>query len=90
MAHYKSKKQKTILYYPKDYPGSKIIKKFKKPRSPRTRIFACSDPDGWFIDVLDIKTRTGEVADDEGWITAKDIPQWVSWYKNLGWEEVKD
>jgi hypothetical protein len=90
MAYKKPKKEKITLYYPKDFPGSRIIKKFKKPRSPRTKILACSDKDNWFVDVLDLKTRTGEVADDEGWITMKDVPQWVTWYKNLGWDEVKD
>ena len=81
------KKTKSILYFPKDYPGFKLIKQFKKPRSPRTRLFACGDPEGWFIDVMEIKTRTGEVIDNDGWITERDIKQWTEWYETLGWEE---
>jgi hypothetical protein len=78
-------KKKT--YYPDDYPGAVIVKKFNKPRSPRTRIFSCSDPDNWFVDVLEIKSKTKEVVDDEGWITMKDVDDWTDWYKRLGWEE---
>jgi len=84
-----AKKTKQITYFPKDYPNFKVLKKFTKPRSPRTRIFATADPEGWFIDVIEIKTRTGEVVDEEGWIIEKDMPEWSNWYKNLGWEEQK-
>jgi len=83
------KKTKEITYYPKDYANFKLIKQFRKPRSPRTRLFICNDPDGWFIDVIEIKTKTGEVVDNEGWITKKDLDGWSNWYKNLGWIEQK-
>jgi hypothetical protein len=81
------KKYTTKKYFPKDYPGFKLIKKFNKPRSPRTRMFACGDPDGWFIDVMEIQTKTGQVMDEEGWITERDVKQWTEWYKRLGWIE---
>jgi len=84
-----AKKKRQTKYFPQDFPNFKIIKKFRKHRSPRTRLFACGDPDGWFIDVLEIKTKTGEVTDEEGWITEKQVEGWTSWYKNLGWEEEK-
>jgi hypothetical protein len=87
---YAKKKIKEITYFPKDYPNFKIIKTFRKPRSPRTRMFACADPEGWFIDVFELKTKTGEVVDNEGWITEKDVEQWTGWYKRLGWEEQKN
>ena len=87
MAWQKKTEKKEITHFPKDYPKFKIIKTFKKSRSPRTRIFATNDKDGWFIDVFEIKTRTGEVADNEGWITKKDMSDWITHYKNLGWEE---
>ena len=76
----------------KDYSEKesyKVLKKFTKPRSPRTRLFLCNDPDGWFIDVLELKTKTGEVTDNEGWITEKDLEQWCDWHANMGWVEQK-
>lgn len=79
-------KKKETRYYPTDFPNINFEVKFRKPRSPRTRILSCSDKDEWFVDVLEIMTKTGKVVDDEGWITMKDIPQWTGWYKNLGWE----
>ncbi len=79
------KKRAEIKHYPKDFEDFKLIKLFRKPRSPRTRIFTCNDPDGWFIDVIEIKTKTGEVVDEEGWITNRDVDQWTEWYERLGW-----
>jgi len=82
-------KKKAIQYYPDDFPNINFEVKFRKPRSPRTRILSCSDKDKWFVDVIEIKTRTREVVDNEGWITMKDIQQWIDWYKRLGWEVEK-
>lgn len=76
-------------YFPDDFPNFKIVKKFKKSKSSRTRIFATEDPDEWFIDVLEIKTKTGEVVDEEGWITERDVEEWADWFSRLGWEEIK-
>ena len=86
---YRKKKIKEITHFPKDYTDFKIIKKFTKPRSPRTRLFATNDQDGWFIDVFSIKTKTQEVVKNEGWITERDLPQWINWYERLGWVEQK-
>ena len=88
MAYKKPKTKKETLYFPKDYPKYKIVKVFRKTRSPRTRIFATNDKEGWFIDTFEIKTRTGEVVDNEGWITEKDMADWTTWYAGQGWEEV--
>lgn len=82
-----AKKKKQLKQFPEDFSDFKIIKKFRKHRSPRTRIFATNDPEEWFIDVLEIKTKTGEVTDEEGWILEKDVETWVDWYKRLGWIE---
>lgn len=82
-----AKNKKERKYFPKDFPGFKIVKKFNKSRSPRTRLFACGDPCQWFIDVLEINTKTGEVVDDEGWIIEKDVETWADWYDSLGWKE---
>jgi hypothetical protein len=82
-------KKKPTTYFPKDYPDFKIIKKFKKGRSPRTRLFITNDPDEWFIDVIEIKTKSGEVTDEEGWVIRKDLDDWTEWYKRLKWEEEK-
>jgi len=84
MSKYKKKEKK---YWPTDYPNFKTIKIFNKPRSPRTRVLTSEDKDGWFIDVLSVKTKTGEVADNQGWILKKQIQGWVDWYKSLGWVE---
>jgi len=84
-----NKKEKEITHFPKDYSNFKVIKKFTKPRSPRTRVFATSDKEGWFIDVFSIKTKTGEVVNNEGWITQEQIKQWTNWYETLGWIEKK-
>ena len=91
MAYYinKEKENKEKKYFPADYPNFKIIKTFTKPRSPRTKIFATDDPEGWFIDLFSIKSKTREVVNNEGWITKKDIPNWVTWYESLGWIEKK-
>jgi len=87
---YSKKIKKEITHFPKDYPKFKIIKTFRKPHSPRTRMFATNDPNGWFIDVFEIKTKSEEVADNEGWITEKDMKDWTTWYERLGWVEQKD
>lgn len=81
------KKKKVTKYYPQDFKGYKVIKEFKKPRSPRTRLFLTNDPDKWFIDVIEIKTKTGEVTDEEGWIIERDVKGWSDWYNRLGWKE---
>lgn len=83
-------KKGTGKYWPDDYPGFKIIKAWKKKRSPRIKIWATDDPDEWFIDILDVAKKTKEVKDEEGWIIKKDVEGWSSWYKNLGWEEIQD
>ena len=85
----KAKTVKEITYFPADYPDFKVIKRFTKPRSSRTRLFATNDPEGWFIDIFSIKTKTGEVASNEGWLTKKDLDQWIDWSKSLGWIEQK-
>ena len=86
---YKKKQKEKPKYFPTDYSNHKIVKQFRKHRSPRTRLFLTNDPDEWFIDVVEIKTKTGEVTDDEGWIIEKDLDTWTSWYNGLGWEEEK-
>lgn len=85
-----AKTTKTKKYYPADFSKYKVVKKFNKPRSPRTRLFVTNDPDKWFIDVIEIKTKTGEVTDEEGWIIEKDLNDWTVWYNRLGWEEEKN
>ena len=81
-------KKTTGKFFPKDYPNFKVVDKFHKKRSPRLRIFATGDPDEWFVDVLDVMKKTGEVVEEEGWITAKDVPSWTEWFNRLGWISV--
>lgn len=76
-----------IKHYPTDYPKHKIVKSFSKSRSPRTLLFITNDKDEWFIEVIEIKTKTGEVANREGTIIAKDMPHWIKWLDGIGWKE---
>jgi len=85
-----AKKKEKKLFFPEDYPGYKILKKFNKPRSPRTRLFTTHDEEGWFIDVMEMMTKSKQIVSDDGWIIEKDVPHWTLWYENLGWTETTD
>jgi hypothetical protein len=84
------KKKSLGKYWPQDYSNFKVIKIWAKKRSPQLRIWATNDPDGWFIDILHVGRKSKEVKEEEGWIIPKDLDDWSSWYKILGWEEIKE
>lgn len=81
-------KKSSGKYWPQDYEGFKVIKAWIKKRSPRAKIWATNDPEEWFIDILDVAKKTGEVKTSEGWVIKKDIEGWSDWYKSLGYEEI--
>jgi len=58
----KSKKVENIA----DYADYKVLAHLVKPRSPISVKFVTNDEDGWFIDKLCYKTKTGVITLDEG------------------------
>lgn len=71
------------------YKKHKLIARLKKTRSPHEILFSTSDPDGWFIDVIWYKKKTGEIS-DKSLIIKKDLDIWMRFQKSLGWEEFSD
>ena len=81
-------KVKSLKYFPADYQGYNILNVFKKDNARTGRAFVTNDPDEWFVDVLYYNLKDGKVKEIET-IIAKDIPYWITWFKNLGWNEEK-
>lgn len=63
------------------------MSRFKKKRSPHTLVFLTEDPEEWFIDCIEYKSKSGVVIHDDI-IIMKDMPDWIDWHKRLEWEEV--
>ncbi|MFW6310795.1 MAG: hypothetical protein ACOC1K_01015 [Nanoarchaeota archaeon] len=72
--------------YPKDFENYKVLKLLKKKRSPLKTVFATNDPEGWFINVITYKNKSGEVSDVET-IIEKDLKDWYEWHERMGWEK---
>ena len=70
-----------------DYSSHKKLLEMKKPKSPHSLVFMTKDKDGWFINCVEYKTKSGIVAHDE-LIIEKDMKQWIEWHKRLGWQEI--
>ena len=70
-----------------EFADYKKLAKMKKKRSPHTVEFLCNDPEGWFIDCVEYRTKSGVVMHDDC-INEKDMPSWITWHNNMGWEEV--
>ena len=70
-----------------EFSDYKKLLKMKKKRSPHTVEFLCDDPDGWFINCVEYRTKSGVVMHDD-YIIETGLAGWISWHKNLGWEEV--
>jgi hypothetical protein len=70
-----------------EFASYKELARFKKKRSPHSVVFVTEDPEGWFIHCVEYKTKSGEVMYDD-YIIEKDMNDWLTWHKNLGWEEV--
>jgi len=70
-----------------EFAGYKELLRMKKPRSPHSILFCTEDPEEWFVNCVEYKSKSGKVVHDD-FIIMKDMPGWVSWHKNLGWNEV--
>ncbi len=72
----------------------KILKVYKKKRSPHTYVFQVEEidvePEGeeWFIAVLKIKSKTQEIV-DKSIIIRKNIDDWVRSFIQKGYERVE-
>lgn len=78
--------KKVINYFPGDFPKHKILCALSKKGSPRTLVIATEDKDEWFIDCIEIKTKSGEVMHVES-IIEKDWKSRKDWYEISGWKE---
>ena len=70
-----------------EFAEFKELLRMKKPRSPHRVLFCTDDPEGWFIQCVEYKNKSGKVVHDDC-INKNSMPGWVSWHKNLGWEEL--
>jgi len=68
------------------FSAYKEIMRMKKKKSPHSVIFCTNDPDGWFINCVEYRTKSGVVMHDDC-IIKKDLQEWIGWHKNIGWEE---
>jgi hypothetical protein len=71
-----------------DYSEYKVLAEVRKPNARTSIIFVCNDPDGWSIDKLNYKIKSGEITLNEG-VNAKDFPDFIQWYITLGYERIK-
>jgi hypothetical protein len=72
-----------------DFKSFKKLYKFAKPRSPLCIELMTDSIDGWLIDIVKYKKKTGEVRDNFS-ILRKEIDTWVTKYKEAGWSLTKD
>jgi hypothetical protein len=70
-----------------EFSSYKELERFKKKRSPHTLVFLTNDPDEWFIDCIEYRSKSGVVIHDD-LIIAKDLLDWIRWHKSMGWKEV--
>jgi len=78
-------KKEKITQNISEFAEYKELGRMKKPRSPHTTVFLTNDPEKWFINCIKYKTKSGIVAHND-YIIAKDMPAWIVWHKNLGWD----
>jgi len=69
-----------------EFSSYKELQRMKKKRSPHSILFCTNDPEGWFIDCVEYKTKSGVVMHDD-YIIETDYLSWVKWHENLGWEK---
>ena len=70
-----------------DFSAYKKLVSMTKKRSPHSIVFCTDDPEGWFINCVEYRTKSGVVIHDD-YIIETDLESWITWHKNLGWEEV--
>lgn len=82
-----TKKEKTS--YISKYDNHKVLKRFNKPKSPKTIMFCTKDfPDEWLVDYLEFKTKSGIVTYDV-FITASQLPKYYEDLLKEGFIETK-
>jgi hypothetical protein len=81
------KKKDKVIQNISEFSAYKELLRMKKERSPHSILFCTEDPEGWFINCVEYRTKSGVVMHDS-FIIEKDMPGWISWHKNLGWIEV--
>jgi hypothetical protein len=74
------------VQYISEFSEFKELGRMKKKKSPHSLVFLTDDPEGWFIHSIEYATKSGKIAYNEI-ITEKDMPEWTSWHKTMGWEE---
>jgi hypothetical protein len=72
-----------------DFKNFKKLYRFTKPRSPLCIELMIDAVDGWFINIVKYKKKTGEVTDNFN-ILEKEIDMWVIKYKEAGWSLTKN
>ena len=82
-----AKKEKVVKNISEYTAYKELLRMKKKTRSPHSLVFLCDDPEGWFINCVQYRTKSGVVVHDD-YIIEKDMPGWISWHENLGWEKV--
>jgi len=68
----------------KYYKNYKKIALYEKPKSPYQILFTTNDPEGWFIEVIHYKKKSGEISDISH-IIEKDLSKWMEWKETNGW-----
>lgn len=70
-----------------EFSAYKELGRMKKKRSPHSILICTNDPNSWFINFIEYKTKSGIIS-HEDFIIEKDLSEWILWHKNLGWEQV--
>jgi hypothetical protein len=79
-----SKKKKASNHI-SHYDDYKVLARLTKPKSPITVLFCTHDlPDEWLIDMIEYRTKTGEVTFCPG-ILGKDLQHHIENYINDGY-----
>jgi len=70
-----------------EYASYKVLAHLIKPRSGISIKFVTNDPDGWTIDKLSYKTKTGEITLNEG-INADSYKDFMRFYLEKGYKQI--
>ena len=70
-----------------EYSTYKVLAHLTKPRSGISIKFVSNDEDGWTIDKLSYKTKTGEITLNEG-INADSYPDFMRLYIEKGYKQI--
>jgi hypothetical protein len=68
-----------------DYADYKVLAHLTKPRALIAIKFVTNDPDGWTIDKIHYKIKSGEITINEG-VNAKSLEGWIDYLMSKGFE----